>query len=114
MHILDLKCSEVFIMFIDTSELTRYVICYDILNDKRRKKLTICLQNYGNRIQASVFEALLNTQMLQKLATEIKKIICIAEDSVYMYPIRRGSEEFIQRIGTINYPIPVITNCYVV
>lgn len=99
---------------INERDYTRYVICYDIPSDARRRKLIACLTSFGNRIQASVFEAMLNQALLNKLEWAIQGIILKSEDSVYLYPIRRGSEEFIKRLGSINYPIPKIDDFYIV
>lgn len=42
-----------------------YVICYDIPDDKRRKKISDLLEVYGSRVQYSVFECVLNSKQYQ-------------------------------------------------
>ncbi len=37
-------------------EMTRFVVCYDIADDKRRQRVSQILDAYGDRIQGSVFE----------------------------------------------------------
>ena len=49
----------------------RYVICYDIPDDKRRIKVARCLDGYGDRVQFSVFEALIDNTLMERLAGEL-------------------------------------------
>lgn len=50
-----------------------YLVSYDITSDKRRKKIANILENYGKRIQYSVFECNLDTKRYKKLYQEIMK-----------------------------------------
>lgn len=64
-----------------------YVICYDIPNDKRRKKISDVLEGYGSRVQYSVFECVLSNKKYQKLQTRLKKIYQSEEDNLRFYPV---------------------------
>ncbi|MHC5821254.1 MAG: CRISPR-associated endonuclease Cas2, partial [Nostoc sp.] len=44
-----------------------YVIVYDISCDKRRKKVSDLLSGYGQRVQYSVFECILNQNKYNEL-----------------------------------------------
>ncbi|MDQ2688108.1 MAG: CRISPR-associated endonuclease Cas2 [Armatimonadota bacterium] len=63
----------------------RYLIVYDITDDAKRTKLSKLLQDYGDRVQKSVFEADLN-------AAEVAEILRLASpfvassDSLRLYP----------------------------
>ena len=50
-----------------------YIVSYDIALDKRRKKIANILENYGKRIQYSIFECDLDEKRYQKLYQEILK-----------------------------------------
>ena len=36
--------------------MSRFVVCYDVADNKRRYKVAACLDGYGDRVQGSVFE----------------------------------------------------------
>ncbi|HFU75334.1 MAG TPA: CRISPR-associated endonuclease Cas2 [Arcobacter sp.] len=65
----------------------KYVISYDISNNKRRTKLADLLGAYGVRVNYSVFECELNQVKLDKLLYEIelKKLINKKYDSLRFY-----------------------------
>jgi CRISPR-associated protein Cas2 len=43
-----------------------YLVSYDIPDDRRRTRLAKLLKDYGGRVQYSVFECLLNQELLIK------------------------------------------------
>ncbi|HOC02805.1 MAG TPA: CRISPR-associated endonuclease Cas2 [Candidatus Ratteibacteria bacterium] len=61
------------------------VISYDIADDKRRNKIAKTLENYGTRVQYSVFECIVEKDRLLKLQEELKKIIDETKDSIRFY-----------------------------
>ena len=61
------------------------VISYDIADDKRRNKVAKTLENYGTRVQYSVFECIMEKDRLLKLREELKKIIDETQDSIRFY-----------------------------
>ena len=65
----------------------KYVVTYDIANDKRRTKLSDLLGTYGDRVNYSVFEIELSEAKREKLLYEIelKKLINKKYDSVRFY-----------------------------
>lgn len=60
----------------------RFLIAYDIKDDKRRGKASKCLQSYGHRIQYSVFLVDLHPVRLQRLVVQLDKIIESKADSI--------------------------------
>jgi CRISPR-associated protein Cas2 len=64
-----------------------YVLCYDVRDDQRRAKVARLIDDYGNRIQYSVFEALLETEHLERLLTRLRGLIDPDTDSVYCFPL---------------------------
>jgi len=65
----------------------KYVVTYDITNDKRRTKLSDLLGTYGDRVNYSVFEIELNATKKEKLLYEIelKNLINKKYDSLRFY-----------------------------
>ncbi|AFZ55556.1 CRISPR-associated endonuclease Cas2 [Cyanobacterium aponinum] len=64
-----------------------YLICYDIPDDKRRKKIADILEGYGSRVQYSVFESVLNAKQYKELRKRLKKVFKENEDNLRFYPI---------------------------
>ena len=67
------------------SKRTLYVISYDISNDKSRNKVSDFLQNYGYRVQKSVFECRLEQKSLKKLSGILQNHIDQETDSILIY-----------------------------
>lgn len=67
----------------------KYLVAYDISNDKHRTKLSDILGAFGMRVNYSVFEIELNQTKFDKLLHEIelKKLINKKYDSLRFYHI---------------------------
>ena len=76
-----------------------YVVVYDIPCDKRRKKVADLLEGYGERVQYSVFECVLNRSQYQQLAKRLQKRINLEEDSIRIYPIVKSTLSQVQTWG---------------
>jgi CRISPR-associated protein Cas2 len=64
------------------------LIVYDIVNDKNRKIVGDLLEEYGTRVNRSVFEcSVKNKTTLSKLQKALEKEIDLKVDSLRMYPI---------------------------
>ena len=59
-----------------------YLVCYDIRDDKRLRKVFKTMPNGGDHLQYSDFECQLNPVDLLKLKSELKPIINAAHDQV--------------------------------
>jgi CRISPR-associated protein Cas2 len=64
-----------------------YLICYDIEDDKRRKKISDLLEGYGIRVNYSVFEFYLSKKELDEIINEAKKILDKKNDSFRVYRV---------------------------
>ncbi len=63
-----------------------YLVSYDITSDRRRRRIANLLENYGKRIQYSVFECYLDEKRYQKLYQEIaKETMDMTDGSVRFY-----------------------------
>ena len=71
-------------------DLTRFVVCYDVTSDKRRRKIAKCLDGYGDRIQDSVFELVVDRAMMEACCAQIARLIDRSEDHVAIYRLCRG------------------------
>lgn len=62
------------------------VIAYDIVEDRRRARLAATLQQWGDRVQRSVFICTLDDpDQLTELLTRAGEIIDVGTDSVYAF-----------------------------
>lgn len=48
-----------------------YIVSYDIPDTKRRTKLAKMLEDFGDRVHYSVFECILDSDLLKKMADRI-------------------------------------------
>lgn len=67
------------------------LVIYDIVNDKRRRRMVKFLMGYGFRVQKSAFEAVLPKRKYLNLVSEAKKYVA-EEDSLRIYKINGSSE----------------------
>jgi len=63
----------------------RYLISYDVRDDRRRNRLAKFLLDYGDRVQYSVFECDLTDKTLDSLLKGIVEYISTDEDNVRVY-----------------------------
>jgi len=61
---------------------TTYLICYDISDDKRLRKVFHTMRGFGDHIQYSIFECQLTAMDLARCRTALAKIIHHTEDQV--------------------------------
>jgi CRISPR-associated protein Cas2 len=64
-----------------------YLICYDIEDNKRRKKISDLLEGYGSRVNYSVFEFYLSKKELNEIIKEAEKILDKKNDSFRVYRV---------------------------
>ena len=65
----------------------RYVLCYDITKNRIRRKVAKFMEEYGFRIQKSVFECDLNAKDLKTLVQKAILLIDLRTDSLRVYPL---------------------------
>ena len=68
--------------------MQRVVIVYDIINNKRRKKVSDLLEGYGIRVNRSVFECQFKTHKIrEKLTQKLLKQLDLKVDSLRIYTV---------------------------
>ena len=75
------------------------VIAYDIANDKARTKVSKILEDYGVRIQYSVFEADIPQHKFEEVLTKLEPLINIATDSLKVYFLCNNCSKNLRTIG---------------
>ena len=86
------------------------VIAYDLSNDRRRTKLHKLLLNYGTPVQYSLFECWLTRKDLNKLQTQIRKLVRPRQDHVRIYLLCANCASKVETTtaGEITKPVAVI------
>jgi len=77
----------------------RFVISYDIVDDRRRERVARALDDYGDRVQHSVFEAELDQRHLTLLVERLKREVNTDQDSIVIYPLCATCVEKALRLG---------------
>ena len=76
-----------------------YIISYDISDDKRRQKIAKILLDFGNRVQYSVFEAILTNELLKKMVSRLRRVTSEEEDSIRIYQLCKECKKSIKILG---------------
>jgi CRISPR-associated protein Cas2 len=61
---------------------TSYLVCYDICDDKRLRRVFHAMRGYGDHLQYSVFECQFTVMDLARCRAELSQIINHTEDQV--------------------------------
>lgn len=78
----------------------RYVVTYDIADDRRREDVSTLLSGYGPRVQLSVFECDLHTRREgATLQAKLRELIDPVEDQVRLYPLDERAARQVLVVG---------------
>jgi len=75
------------------------VVSYDLPDDRRRTHLSNALEDFGVRVQYSVFECLLTPDQIDQLRARMARLIDPAKDSVRIYRLCQDCVEKIEILG---------------
>lgn len=64
-----------------------FLICYDIADDRARNRMADHLLDFGSRVQESVFEALLNEALYNRMLHGIERMAFSPPDRVRVYRV---------------------------
>ncbi len=77
-----------------------YLISYDISDNRCRRKIAKELENYGTRVQFSVFECELTVKRYKELYSKLLKLSLDDENgSIRIYEICKNCKEKVVTIG---------------
>lgn len=80
------------------------LITYDVNTEtlagqKRLRKVAKACQNYGQRVQKSVFECIIDTARLKELQAKLEKLINKDKDSIRYYYLGDEWRKRVEHIG---------------
>jgi CRISPR-associated protein Cas2 len=70
-----------------------YLVCYDIVKDSRRTKVSDLLESYGLRVQKSVFEIMIDDIEYLKLQDKLQRLVNQKEDQIRFYPLSKTARK---------------------
>jgi CRISPR-associated protein Cas2 len=78
----------------------KYVVTYDIADDRRREDVATLLSGYGPRVQLSVFECEFRTRgETGSVRGKLRDLIDPIEDQVRLYPLDERAARQVAVIG---------------
>ncbi len=78
--------------------MMRFIVCYDVSDNKKRNKLSKLLKAFGIRTQYSVFEIETSKATILKLIDEVEQIIDEI-DKFFVYTVDESKIKNLVRIG---------------
>lgn len=80
------------------------LVTYDVNTEseagkKRLRKVAKQCQNYGQRVQNSVFECVLDPAMLKQLQSKLEKLIDLEKDSLRYYNLGDEWRKRVEHVG---------------
>ena len=83
-----------------------YLVCFDIVDDRKRYRVVKALKGCGIRVQKSVFECSdLSEEQFVKLKHRLEDCIDHSEDSVRFYPMCRHCLSGVEYSGVGDPPV---------
>jgi len=78
----------------------RYIVCYDITDNRVRYRLVKLLESLGRRLEKSVFECIMHPRDMIVLHDRIMNIIEVADgDCCHMFHVCQNCEDYSYVIG---------------
>jgi CRISPR-associated protein Cas2 len=77
----------------------KFLVTYDISDDKKRGRVSNILSKFGERVQYSCFEIECSENELKELLNCLESIIDDSTDSIFFFPITKNMEKNIVEIG---------------
>jgi CRISPR-associated protein Cas2 len=92
------------------------LVAYDVATEteggkRRLRKVAQVCKNFGQRVQKSVFECLVDQAQYEDLVRKLVKCIDQQEDNLRIYRLREPKEQFCQHFGvdpSINFDDPLL------
>jgi len=77
------------------------VIAYDVTNDRRRTRISNFLEDYGTRVNYSVFECELEREEFEQVQAQLTDLIDTHKDRIVFYRLCEGCRVRRSAIGVV-------------
>ncbi|MCC6446889.1 MAG: CRISPR-associated endonuclease Cas2 [Armatimonadetes bacterium] len=84
--------------------MEHFIFCYDIAQPGRLQRMEKIAESFGNRLQDSVFECLLDPKDTVRFRARVEKLIVKSEDSVIYIRLCAACGRGIEHIGVRKAP----------
>lgn len=92
----------------------RYLVSYDVSDDRRRTRMFELLHGYGDHVQFSVFLADLTAQELVELRTRLRELMNEREDQVLIVDMGQETRPLTEMLEVLGKPYTPSTRSIVV
>jgi CRISPR-associated protein Cas2 len=80
------------------------LVTYDVATDtaegrRRLRRVAKVCEGYGQRVQKSVFECVVNAVQLEQLKHQLRREMKMTEDSLRIYRLREPRERYLEVFG---------------
>jgi CRISPR-associated protein Cas2 len=80
------------------------LVTYDVMTDspegrRRLRRVAKVCEKFGQRVQYSVFECMVNAAQFEQLKAQLKKVIEPDEDSLRLYRLQEPRSRFMEVLG---------------
>jgi len=84
------------------------LVCYDVRTEtregrKRLRQLAKVCEDYGQRVQYSVFECSIDDALFTRFLARCRKVVNVGEDSLRIYRLRGGRKDSVTVLGRDGY-----------
>ncbi len=76
-----------------------FVVCYDIVDDKKRTRIAKIMEGFGKRVQKSVFECFLTDREFEEMKKKVEKEMDFEIDSINYYLLCERCQKAIRKSG---------------
>jgi len=92
-------------MTVQAPDIThRYIVAYDVADDRRRSRIAKTLGSYGDRVQYSVFIVDVKPAKFLRLQAALARLVHVASDSVLFCDLGPVSHGGLTRITYLGLP----------
>lgn len=88
------------------SRCRRYLVAYDVFDDRRRSRIAKILQSYG-RLQYSLFQVDISAARLERLIAQLEKEISSKEDSILICDLGVSDSSASRSLLRLGAPIDI-------
>ena len=85
-----------------------YLVCYDISDERRLRRVYQVIRGYGERLQYSVYRCQLNDLRLAELCDKLCDEIDHSADQVLIVPLGSVDSRAAWKMDTLGRPLPVV------
>ena len=82
------------------------IVAYDVADHKRLAKIAKIMEDYGTRVQYSVFEIYADEQIINEIMKRVSRVLDEQNDSVRIYPLCKSCEKKTEVLGNPVYAAP--------